>query len=140
MEVSQRLATMLEAAQNDWSGYLYLSGEPDLRWIEIFDEFHDRTKIQQIISRSDPQDFSNDYVITCCEFGAVLGHVLISLQPRLQWHYEWPYWESGLFDPKNGHLIPPFHWAIKKMSEYGVDDGFAAKIESCLEILDSKTR
>jgi len=138
LEVGQRLETMLGDARNDWSSYLYLTGEPDLRWIATFDEYHDRDQIQALVDRSDPKNFSSDYVVTCCEFGAVLGQVLISLQPKLQWHYEWPYWESALFDPRSGSLIPPFHWAVKKMSEYGVDDGFAAKIEACLQILEKK--
>ena len=139
-EVSQRIQTMLDATRTDWARYLYLTGEPDLRWIETFDQYHDRDQIQQLIGRSNPKDFSNDYVVTCCEFGAVLGYVMVSLQPRLRWHYEWPYWESALFDPQSGNLVPPFHWAVKKMSEYGVDDGFAAKVEACLQILDQKAK
>lgn len=139
-EVSDRIDRMLEAARSDWSGYLFLTGEPDLRWIETFDEYYDRDQIQKLISRSDPRDFSNDYVVTCCEFGAVLGYVMTSLQPLLQWQYEWPYWESALFDPRSGNVIPPFHWAVKKMSEYGVDDGFGAKVELCLELLEQKAK
>jgi hypothetical protein len=136
---SERIATMLTAARSDWSRYLHLTGDPDLRWIETFDEYYDRDHIEKIISKSDPREFSNDYVVICCEFGAVLAHVMISLQPRLEWCYEWPYWESAIFDPQNGFIIPPFHWAIKKMSEYGVDDGFAAKIEMCLKSLEEES-
>src|ERR1700728_2772638 len=98
---SERIATMLTAARSDWSRYLHLPGDPDLRWIETFDEYYDRDHIEKIISKSDPREFSNDYVVICCEFGAVLAHVMISLQPRLEWCYEWPYWESAIFDPQN---------------------------------------
>jgi len=35
-------------------------------------------------------------------------------------------------------IIPPFHFAIKKMSEYGVDDGFAAKLSLLANLLEDK--
>ena len=78
-------------------------------------------------------------MVICCEFGAILAHVMISLQPRLEWYYEWPYSESAIFDPDNGYVVPPFHWAFKKMSEYGIDDGFALKIEACLKTLEEES-
>jgi len=37
-------------------------------------------------------------------------------------------------DPQS--LIPVFHWAVKKMSGYGWDDGFVQKIDACLKLLD----
>lgn len=77
--------------------------------------------------------------IICCEFGAMLGAVMRSLQPRLFWSPNWPYWESSLIDPASGSEIPVFHWAIKKMSSYGWDDGFAEKTEACLAMLDRPT-
>jgi hypothetical protein len=58
----------------------------------------------------------------------VLADVMASQNPRLVWKLETPHWESSLVDPKSGTEIPPFHFAIKKMSEYGVDDGFVAKL------------
>ncbi len=42
-----------------------------------------------------------------------------------------PYCESSLVDPDTGRLIPVFNLAIKKMSDYGVDDGFGDKVKSC---------
>lgn len=54
--------------------------------------------------------------------------------PRLEWCYEYPYWESSLFAPKTGTVIPPFHFAVKKMSEYGVDDGFVAKLNHLADL------
>lgn len=137
-DVRARIDRMLEACRGDWSRYLSVSGDLDLRWIEAFDEYYDRKRIAEVIKRSDPKDFSNDYLILVCEFGAALGHVLCAKQPRLGWRYEWPYWESSLVDPRSGAVIPPFHWAVKKFSEYGVDDGFAAKIDLCLHVLDQK--
>lgn len=135
-QVRQQLDVMLSAARGDWPDYLAVSGEVGLPWIEAFDRHWNRRRIKDIIRKSDAKDFGNDYVVLVCEFGAVLGHVMREKQPRLLWYVEWPYWESALVDPKNGFVIPVFHWAVKKMSGYGVDDGFAEKVGACLQLLE----
>jgi hypothetical protein len=56
------------------------------------------------------------------------------------WRLDWPYWDSCLFDPKTGTVIAVFHWAIKKLSEYGVDDGYAAKTKACLQFLEDELK
>lgn len=134
----KRITTMIEAARVDWPQLLAVSGNVDLGWVEAFDEHYDRERVAEVIARSDPEDFGCDYVVLCCEFGAVLGHVMRARQPRLIWYLDWPYWESMLLDSQTGTLIPVFHWAIKKMSDYGVEDGFAPKIEQCLRILEGE--
>jgi hypothetical protein len=111
-EVLRRIETMIEATRRDWPRYLPVSGDIDLAWIAEFDSHYDMKHIQEVIDRADPSDMSNDYVVLCCEFGAAIGHVMRNLQPRLMWRAEWPYWESSLVDPKTGHLIAVFHWAI----------------------------
>jgi hypothetical protein len=97
-EVRGRIDTMLEACRGDWPRYLTVFGDVDEHWIHAFDEYYDRKRIADVITRSDPADFSNDYLILVCEFGAALGHVLCAKQPRLTWVYDWPYWESSLVD------------------------------------------
>lgn len=134
-EARTRIGRMLEACRTDWPRYLRVFGEIDEQWIEAFDEHYDRKRIAEVLKRSDPKDLSNDYLVLVCEFGAALGHVLCKKQPRLAWLYDWPYWESSLVDSRSGAVIPPFHWAVKKFSNYGVDDGFAAKIDMCLHVL-----
>ena len=93
----QRVERMLSAASTDWPRYLPVTGEIDLSWITAFDAYHDTDRISEIIARSAPEDFSNDYLVTCCEFGAALGHIMRVQQPRLFWLWEWPYWESAIF-------------------------------------------
>ena len=137
-EVAKRIALMVEATRNDWPNYLDVSGEVSLEWIDAFDKACDREKIAEIIANSDPTDFSNNYLVLCCEFGAALGHVLMAANPHLIWRMDWPYWDSGLLDPRSGTVMPVFHWAIKKMSKYGVEDGFAAKVRACLNLLEQK--
>ncbi len=126
---------MLEAAQGDWPGYLDVEGEVDSSWVEAFDSYYDRRRTRKLIDRSDPKGFSNDYLVIACEFGAVLGHVMRAQCPRLEWLLEWPYWESSLFDPRTGTRINVFHWSVKKLSEYGVDDGYVAKTAAVMEMV-----
>lgn len=139
-EARARIDRMLTACRGDWPRYLDVKGDIDERWIAAFDEYYGRTRITEVIERSDPKDFSNDYLILVCEFGAALGCVFRRKQPALTWLHDWPYWESSLIDPRSGTIIPPFHWAVKKFSEYGVDDGFAEKIEMCLHLLEEKAK
>jgi hypothetical protein len=138
-EVVTRIETMLKACRGDWPRYLKVVGDIDQHWIEAFDVHYDRKRVADVIKRSDPKDFSNDYLILVCEFGAALGHVLRSKESRLVWVYDWPYWESSLVDTRTGAVIPPFHWAVKKFSGYGLEDGFAQKIDMCVRVLNEKT-
>jgi hypothetical protein len=131
----EQIETMINAARGDWQEYLPIRGEIDIHWVKAFDTYYDRTRVSDVITRSDPKDFGCDYIVLCCEFGAVMGLVMRLLRPGLVWYLDWPYWDSMLLDSKSGNVIPVFHWAIKKMSGYGIDDGFADKIKKSLEIL-----
>jgi len=48
------------------------------------------------------------------------------------WLYSAPYFNSIIVHRKTGYGITVFDWAVKKFSEYGVDDGFAAKFHAAL--------
>lgn len=133
--MENRIHTILRAASEDWLRYLPVKGELDISWIGAFDAHYQEDQIARVIADSQPEDYANDYLVLCCEFGAALGHVLRQLESRLIWRYEWPYWESDLVDPTSGNVVPVFHWAIKKMSGYGWDDGFVEKIHLCLHVL-----
>jgi hypothetical protein len=127
---------MHAALLRDWPRYLPVSGKVDIGWVKAFDEYYDEVRIAELIERSDPGEDGNDYMIVAIEFGVVLGHVLRQYQPRMEWCPDMPYWESAIFDSKTGTLIPVVHWAVKKLSGYGWDDGFVAKIGACSESLD----
>jgi hypothetical protein len=139
-KVLDQITKMVEAARGDMPDYLKLDGDIDLRWIDAFDRYADRARIKDLIQHSDPKKFTNYYLVTCCEFGAALSHVLRASQPRLVWRLDFPYWDSSLFDPRTGTVITVFHWAIKKMSEYGVEDGYAAKVKACLQLLEEERK
>lgn len=134
-KVAQQIDAMVEAAKEDWPTYLKVQAPLSVSWVESFDAHYDINRVEELARRCDPTNFSNDYLVIVCEFGAVLGTVMKDLLPRLTWLPWWPYWESAIFDPQTGIVIPVFHWSIKKFSTYGVDDGFAAKLLQCVQML-----
>jgi hypothetical protein len=134
-EVMGCIDGMVDAVRGDWHEYLSVAEDISMEWIDAFDRYYDRDRIRELIQRSDPSDYGNDYLVTCCEFGAALSYVFRCAQPRLIWRLDWPYWDSTLLDPKSGTCVSLFHWAIKKLSDYGADDGYAAKTKACLQFL-----
>jgi hypothetical protein len=137
-EAASRIADMLEAATVDWKEFLPVGDAPSTTWVAEFDRHFQRPRIQEVLKRSVATRFDNDYLVLCCELGAVLGTVLRALEPQLCWLYDWPYWESGLYCQKTRMRINVFHWAVKKLSEYGVEDELAAKIAACQRGLHSE--
>jgi hypothetical protein len=135
-QVLDQISAMLESVSSDWPSFLPVTGEIDTDWVQAMDAHYNADRIATLIEESDAEDFANPLVVTICQFGAVLGQVMTQWEPRLQWLPEWPYWESSLYDPATGQVIPPFHWAIKKFSDYGVDDGYVPKIGCMTEILN----
>jgi hypothetical protein len=123
--IAKRLGAMLDAAGKDWKKLLKVTGEPSIEWLSAFDAHFGKQEILDLIIASSPEEFGNDYLVLCCEAGAVLGAVLQETEPRLQWIYDSPYWESGLYDEQTGVRLNVFHWVIRRMSEPGLDDGLA---------------
>jgi hypothetical protein len=136
---AQRVQEMFAAAAEDWKRLLGVGGTPSLDWLREFDRCFQRRQIEEIINGSDPRQYDNDYLVLCCELGSVLGTVLLALEPRLSWLYDWPYWESAPYDQQTRSRINVFHWAVKKMSEYGVEDGLIDKIDACRGMLRGRT-
>ncbi len=135
-QIALQLGRILASARGDWKTYLAIDHEPSLDWVERFDGYYDRAAIQRLIARSDPTDFGNDYLIVSIQFSAVLGTVLRKELPRLEWLYDWPYWEWALFDSVTGTRVNVFHWAVKKLSEYGVGDNYREKVLACVGLLE----
>ena len=134
-DVAERVCGMCEAATWDWAKLLKVRGTPSSQWIAEFDRHFQRRQIQEIIDRSDPQEIDNDYVVLCCELGTVLGTVLSSLEPRLAWLYDWPYWESGLYDQNTRSRINVFHCAVRRLSKDGAHASLAVKMDECRKLL-----
>ena len=94
-----------------------------------------KSQFKTLMKEANPKDFNNAFLVMTCEFGAVLGEVLARQLPGLHWLIDWPYWESSIFDPQTGQVVAVFHWAIKKFSSYGIDDGFKAKTLACVDVI-----
>jgi len=60
-----------------------------------------------------------------------LGKLFADLE-RFGWLYSTPYFNSIIVHKDSGYGITVFDWAVKKFSQYGFDDGFAAKYKSVL--------
>jgi len=105
--------------------------ELDSEVLNAVDQYYDQERIAKLIKNSEPSDFSNDYLISVCEFGAMLGKLFADLE-RFGWLYSTPYFNSIIVHKDSGYGITVFDWAVKKFSQYGFDDGFAAKYKSVL--------
>jgi hypothetical protein len=121
---------MVEAAVEDFK-HITKSEIIDLNFLEAVDNYYDRTKINEIIKESDPKEYSNPYLVTVCEFGAVLGYLFKQID-GYDWLYSYPYFHSIIIHKHTGFGITVFDWAVKKFSEYGVDDGFVAKFQTAV--------
>ncbi len=115
-------------------------GKIDLAWIQGFDAFYDRREIARMLESADPGDRRNLYAMTCQGFAAVLGEVLVARMPGCAWLPQAPTWESAIYDPRGGVRVNVFDWSVKKLSEYGVDDGVAMKIEVCAALYENGWR
>ncbi|OJY87848.1 MAG: hypothetical protein BGP13_05335 [Sphingobacteriales bacterium 40-81] len=121
---------MVDAALEDFQ-HIIKSDKLDLTVLAAVDKYYDRKKIAELIKESDPKDFSNSYVVTVCEFGAMLGYLFKQID-GFDWLYSHPYFHSIIVHKNTGFGITVFDWAIKKFSEYGVDDGFVEKFNAAL--------
>jgi hypothetical protein len=63
---------MLVAARGDWPTFLSVAEPLDMRWIDAFDRFHSKRCVKALMKSSDPANFSNDFLVRCCEFGTAL--------------------------------------------------------------------
>ena len=122
---------MTKAALNDFS-FIHKSDNIDLNLLDAVDKYYDRTKIAELIKKSNPKDFSNPYLVTVCEFGAILGQLFRQLD-GYDWLYSHPYYHSIIVHKDTGFGITVFDWAVKKFSDYGVDDGYVAKFHAAVD-------
>jgi hypothetical protein len=132
---AERIEAMTRAATMDLARLFDCCLPVNRQWLRAVDAGLDRAEIGRLIHASDPRDFSNTFLLLTCEIGALLGRVLEQQERRLRWLYESPYWESALFDPLTATRINVFHWAMRRMSEDGVDVGLEQKVRAGLERL-----
>ena len=112
--------------------HIHKTDKIDFDLLDTVDKYYDRVKIAELIKKSDPKDFSNLYLVTVCEFGVLLGQ-LFRQQNGYDWLYSHPYYHSIIVHKDTGFGITVFDWAVKKFSEYGVDDGYLAKFHAAID-------
>ncbi len=134
--IEQISVTMHDAATGDFSTRLGHKLGNGLDGTDEIDRHFDADRVASLISDSDDTSDENDYVITCIELGALLGNNLIALDSTLEWLAEMPYWESSIWHAPTGTMIAPVHWAMKKMSGYGWDDGLVGKCQAAIHIIN----
>ncbi|RDV13351.1 hypothetical protein DXT99_20245 [Pontibacter diazotrophicus] len=129
-EVKSAIDIVTNAALQDYQS-IKESDSISLALLDEVDRFYDRAAVAQIIKDSDPKDYSNQYLISVCEFGATLGY-LFNQSIEFGWLYSYPYFNSIIVHKETGFGITVFDWAVKKFSEYGIEDGFAAKYQAAI--------
>lgn len=130
IKTKAQIQKMATAALGDYQN-IVASDRLDLQVLDAVDKFYDKQKIEKIIKNSDPNDFGNDYLISVCEFGAMLGKLFEEIE-GYGWLYSDPYFHSIIVHKNTGFGITVFDWAVKKFSEYGFDDGFVAKFHAAV--------
>ena len=112
-----------DSAISNFSCKLDLEIESNWNGLDRIDEYFDQSKISELIDSSDDSDSTNAYLITCIELGSIIGNNLVNADENFEWLAELPYWETAIWHPPSGKMIPPVHFAIKKLSSYGWADG-----------------
>lgn len=128
--------TMPQAALEDFR-HITNSDQLDLNALDAVDKYYDRARIADLIKKSDPTDFSNSYLLTVCEFGTMLGYLFKQIE-GFDWLYSHPYFNSIIVHKYTGFGITVFDWAVKKFSEYGVDDGFVEKFKATIAAVNGE--
>jgi hypothetical protein len=129
-QTKQQIDRLTQAALEDYQA-ISESNKLNLNVLDAVDKYYDRKKIAEIIKESDPEDFSNLYLVTICEFGVTLGYLFSQIE-GFGWLYSYPYFHSIIVHKETGFGITVFDWAVKKFSEYGVEDGFSAKFHAAV--------
>mgnify|MGYP001454541820 CR=1 FL=1 len=86
--ISKHINIMKEAALEDWKMFLDIGNPLNIDDIEKFDNYYNKKEVLNLINSSDPEDFSNEFLVTCCEFGVILGTNMINLNNELCWIYD----------------------------------------------------
>ncbi len=135
IQIKQQVDAMMSASKQDLQELVKFN-DYNLEIIDKLDKAISEEYIKGVLDVSDENDDANHYLISVIEFGCALANTMENEIGGFVWVYDYPYWESTLVHKKTGYEIPVFHWAIKKYSGYGVDDGFKDKLIRLKEILE----
>ncbi len=114
--VEEQLRRMQAAALADLPGLLGVQGDPSLEWLDALERWMSPERLRGLLRGSDPASPDNNWLLLCCETGALIALLLEAHWPALRWIPDAPYFESALFDLNAKLRIPVFHWAVKALS------------------------
>ncbi|PVY36036.1 hypothetical protein [Pontibacter virosus] len=134
-EAKEYITAITDAALQDFRNIVNANCL-NLEVLDRVDRFYDRASVAQMIKQSNTEDFSNQYLVSVCELGATLGYLFKQSQ-EFDWLYSYPYFHSIIVHKETGFGITVFDWAVKKFSEYGIEDGLAAKFQAALDGIEN---
>jgi len=130
-QAKEQIKVITDAALKDFQSIIQ-ADHLTFEVLDAVDKYYNRQIISEIIKESNPEDYANLYLTSVCEFGATIGNLFNELE-GFDWLYSYPYFHSIIVHKETGFGITVFDWAVKKFSEYGVEDGFVAKFYAALE-------
>lgn len=134
----EKVDGMYAAFEQDAQRLLKREDPVGLPWVEAIDAWLTPERCKQLLEQSEPHNFSNPYLVLCCEFGAGIGEVIRSLRPGTQWIHDWPYWDSWIFDLNSKAKCNVFHWVIKRFHEEGAKESLADKVGAAVRFMQEK--
>ncbi|MCZ2111858.1 MAG: hypothetical protein LC118_20260 [Dehalococcoidia bacterium] len=134
-EAQQQIDSLVARVNATWPGQYSVEPPVGIRWVRAFDQRFTPAAVKRLVAASTPTDALSPYAVHALEFGIVLALTFRFYVPDLEWSPERPLFDSALYDSGTETRIHVFHWAIKKLSSYGVSDGYPQKVCACLQWL-----
>jgi len=131
----ENIRMMTSATVDDYRKMVQADGL-SLTVLDAVDKKFDRKTVSDLILVSDPENFSNPYMVNVCEFGIMLGY-LFTQRPDFGWLYGDPYFHSVVVHKPTGLAIAVFDWAVRKFSNSGVDEGFVEKYHAAIKAVEN---
>jgi hypothetical protein len=115
-----QIGRMADSALADYQS-IFPSTAFTLDLLDAVDQFYNRQRIAELIKRSDPKDFSNDYLVSIGQFGVLLGKLFEGMN-GFGWLYSQPYFNSIIVHTPTGFGITVFDWAIITVTPRSITD------------------
>lgn len=137
--VINQLDTMRKVGLQELTDHTGLNFTCTANAIEQIDQWYDEIHVNDLIDHSTCDATGvTDVFIRSVEIGALLGQWFIEQGQAFAWLPTIPYWESPFYHRKTGSIVPVLHWAVKKFTSYGIEDGLLAKCQACVQRLETK--
>jgi hypothetical protein len=96
----KQIQTITDAALQDYQE-IVKSNKLDFKVLDSVDRFYNRKRISEVLKNSDPSDYSNQYLVTVCEFGATLGQLFQEID-GFDWLYSFSIFSFDYSSQRDG--------------------------------------